>query len=300
MSLNPRLGNGRIRSRHDHAESIHKAEWSGSQLVFDHSHWRCEAVDLQWSAPHHLVVLTETGTTDRTRIICDGELAYDGRDQPGALTFVPANAERIGSCRHARLNYSALWISPGLQLAGCENPSSLPIFVNRTDTVVRSLLSSLNAELSRGFKPESVYVEHLAALVLMRIRALDGARSQTRGHGKLGAKTLAKVRDYVEHHIASDISLNDLARLVGMKADTFARRFKATTGLPPYAYVLERRTRRAEELLSKTDLPISIIAHSLGYSSQSHLTATLRRLRGLTPRALRASRIQDSDKFPGS
>ena len=290
MSLNPRLGTGRIRSRNDHAESLHKAEWADAQLVFDHSHWSCEAVDLRWSAPHHLIVLTESGTTELTKTIADGELVYEGCDQPGALTFVPANVERVGSYRHARLNYSALWISPNLQLAGCDDPSSLPVFINRSDTVIRTLLSSLSSELSRGFKPETVYVEHLAALVLMRIRQMDGAKLQTRRHGKLGAKTFATVRDYIEAHIASEISLNDLARLVGMKADTFARRFKATTGLPPYAYVLERRTRRAAELLSRTDLPVSAVAHSLGYSSQSHLTATLRRLQGVTPRALRAAR----------
>ncbi|MBM0106839.1 helix-turn-helix transcriptional regulator [Steroidobacter sp. S1-65] len=290
MSLNPRLGTGRIRSRNDHAEALHRAEWSGSQLVFDHSHWSCEAADLRWSAPHHLIVLTESGTTERTKTIADGELVYDGRDQPGALTFVPANVERVGAYRHARLNYSALWIAPNLQLAGCDDPSSLPVFINRSDAVIRTLLCSLSSDLSRGFRPETVYVEHLAALVLMRIRAMDGAKLHTRRHGKLGAKTFATVRDYIETHIATDISLSDLASLVGMKADTFARRFKATTGLPPYAYVLERRTRRAAELLSRTDLPVSVVAHSLGYSSQSHLTATLRRTHGVTPRALRAAR----------
>ena len=148
-------------------------------MLFDHSHWACEAADLRWSAPYHLIVLTETGTTAHTKTNCDGELLYDGRDQPGALTFVPANVERIGNYRHARLSYSALWISPDLQLAGCENLSALPVFVNRTDAVVRSLLSSLRAELSQGFKPETAYVEHLAALALMRIRELDGA---PRGH----------------------------------------------------------------------------------------------------------------------
>lgn len=290
MSFKPRLGNGRIRARNDSVESIHKADWSNSQLLFDHSHWTCDAADLRWSAPYHLVVLTETGTTERTRTNCDGELVYEGCDQPGALTFVPANVERIGSYRHARLSYSALWIAPSLQLTGCEAISSLPVFVNRTDPVIRSLLSSLTRELAQGFKPESVYVEHLAALVLMRIHALDGASSHVREYGKLGAKTLTTVCDYIEHHIASDISLSKLARLVGMKADTFARRFRATTGLPPYAYVIERRIRRAEDLLKRTDLPVSVVAHSLGYASQSHLTSTLRRMRGITPGALRASK----------
>lgn len=300
MPLKPRLGTGRIRERDGHVESIHKAEWSNRQLLFDHSRWTCEAADLQWSAPYHLIVLTESGTTERTKTICHGELSYDGRDRPGAVTFVPANAERIGSYRRARLSYSALWISPDIELSGFEKASSLPIFINRSDPVVRSLIASLSSDLARGLQHESIYVEHLAALVLMRLRALDGAKRASRDYGKLGTRTLATVRDYIEHHIASDISLNDLARAVGMKADTFARRFKATTGVPPYAYVLELRSRRTEDLLIKSDLPLSRVAQSLGYSSQSHMTATLRRTRNLSPRALRASRVPKTDKIPES
>ena len=86
----------------------------------------------------------------------------------------------------------------------------------------------------------------------------------------------------------SDISLSDLAAIAGMAADTFARRFKSTTGRAPYAYVIEERVRRAELLLRESELQISVIAFRCGFSSQSHFTSTFRRLRGMTPRVYQA------------
>lgn len=70
-------------------------------------------------------------------------------------------------------------------------------------------------------------------------------------------------------------------------SDSFARRFKATTGLAPYAFVVERRLRRAEILLAKPEMALAAIAMSLGFSSQSHFTTTFRKLRGTTPHAYR-------------
>jgi AraC family transcriptional regulator len=106
--------------------------------------------------------------------------------------------------------------------------------------------------------------------------------------GSLGRQTFARVREYIDAHMTSDISLNDLAAVAGMAADTFARRFKATTGRAPYAYVIEERIQRAELLLREPELPISAIAFRCGFSSQSHLTSTFRRLRGMTPKVYQA------------
>jgi AraC family transcriptional regulator len=62
----------------------------------------------------------------------------------------------------------------------------------------------------------------------------------------------------------------------------------------PYAFVLEERIRRAEALLADAALPIGIIAIRLGFSSQSHFTATFRRLRGISPRAYRMGILPES------
>ncbi|SOZ50749.1 hypothetical protein CBM2615_A170021 [Cupriavidus taiwanensis] len=43
-----------------------------------------------------------------------------------------------------------------------------------------------------------------------------------------------------------------------MPVDTFARRFKAQTGMAPYAYVIDRRVRRAQSLLRGSALPMLV------------------------------------------
>jgi AraC family transcriptional regulator len=230
-------------------------------------------------------VLTEEGGTSQTSIRSEANASYDGRDRPGVLTFVPAGVERRGFYRDVDLSYSALWIDPGLRLPGCEGLRDLPVLVNKSDSVISTLLSSLRAEMSLGQKPDTVYVEHLVGLISIRMAALNRVQLPTVRHGRLGRRVLARLQEHIDAHLGSDITLSELASIADMPADTFARRFKATTGRPPYAYVIEERIRRAELLLREDNSPISTIAFRLGFSSQSHFTATFRRLRGVTPRA---------------
>lgn len=288
MSFRPLLGKGRIRTREEEETvPLQTASWIGPSVVFDSRRWACQEAELRWTAPHHLIVLTDGGSTSRTSIRAEGKALYDGQDRPGVLTFVPAAAERIGFYRDVDLSYSALWIDPELALPGLERLRDAPILVNRSDAVIGTLLRSLCTEMSLGHLPDTVYVEHLVALVGLRLAGLKGNQFPPPNRGRLGRRTFERVRDYIHAHIASDISLTQVAAIAGMPVDTFARRFKETTGRPPYAYVLEQRVKRAEPLLRDTNMAIGAIAFRLGFSSQSHFTTTFRRLKGVTPRAYR-------------
>jgi AraC family transcriptional regulator len=290
-SFRPLFGQGSVRERDGAVESLHLASWCNRQITLDHRRWRCAEAELAWSSPHHLIVLTEDGGTARTQTRLGGRLVYEGHDRPGSLSVIPAAIDRQGGYRDVDLIYSALWIDPAVQgrLAGCPGPSALPCFVNGHDPVVGALVASLRDDVARGHTPDTAYVEHMVALILLRLAARDSAAqpAETRG-GRLSRRSLAHVLDYVEANLGSDIALSDLADLLDMPVDRFARRFRATTGLAPYAYILERRVRRAETLLGTTTCEIAAIAITLGFSSQSHLTTTFRRLTGTTPRAYRA------------
>lgn len=288
MSFRPLLGDGRIRASNQNTEALQSASWANSSVVFDSQRWTCKEAELRWTAPHHLIVLTEAGGTSQTYIRSEAKSLYDGQDRPGALTFVPAGAERFGLYRNVDLSYSALWLDPDIGTPGSECLSDLPIMVNKSDGVVSALLRSLRTEMALGHKPDTLYVEHLVALASLRVASMDRVQPSTAPQGCLARRTLTRVRDYINAHMKADISLSDLAAIAGMPADTFARRFKATTGRAPYAYVIEERVRRAELLLRESEMPISVIAFRCGFSSQSHLTATFRRLSGMTPKVYRA------------
>lgn len=287
MSLRPVFGKGNVRALEPRAEVLRSADWSDSTITLDQRHWVCDEAELRWTAPRHVIVLTERGRTLHTHVRSDGKVAYDGEDRPGALTFVPAGAERWGMYRRADLVYSALWLDPACRIPGCEKLAQLPTMVNGSDTVISALISSLCTEVGPDHRPDSVYIEHLVALVALRLAMLDGQPQPVSRHAPLNRHALARLDEFIEAHMGADISLSNLASLLEMPVDTFARRFRAATGRAPYAYVIERRISRAEALLVDTDMPIGHLALALGFSSQSHFTTVFRRLNGVTPRVYR-------------
>lgn len=244
---------------------------------------------MRWSAPAHLLVLTRSGGTGRTLIRPDGCAAHEGRDRAGMVSFVPARMARDGVYDEARLSYVALWIDPAFVAGIAAGPLPQRALVNRGDPLLAALLGSLGDDLAAGVAPDDLNVEHVAWLCVRRLRALDQPRRDAQRHGKLAGAALKRVESYVDAHLAANLRLADLAAIAGLAPDSFARRFKATTGLSPYAFVLERRISRAEAALAGSDVPIAHLAAQLGFASQSHFTALFRRRRGATPQAYRQS-----------
>jgi AraC family transcriptional regulator len=108
----------------------------------------------------------------------------------------------------------------------------------------------------------------------------------TRG-APLGSSSLRRVVEYIETHLEADLSLPELAGLVGMDVFRFVRAFKAATGQPPHRYLMQARVDRAKALLRASDLPVSDVALRTGFPNPSHFAVTFRRIVGNTPRAWR-------------
>ncbi|BDU78210.1 hypothetical protein METESE_31680 [Mesoterricola sediminis] len=84
--------------------------------------------------------------------------------------------------------------------------------------------------------------------------------------------------------------LGELAKAAGMSRTSFATRFRAAAGLPPLAYLTEWRMRLARKALRETDTPVSTLAFSLGYTSESAFSHAFKRSVGIAPQRHRAAR----------
>ena len=74
-----------------------------------------------------------------------------------------------------------------------------------------------------------------------------------------------------------------LAAELGMSLSSFSETFKRATGLPPHAYLVACRVRRAQELLARGRSSIKAISDSLGFASTQHFSTTFKGLVGVTP-----------------
>jgi AraC-like DNA-binding protein len=96
------------------------------------------------------------------------------------------------------------------------------------------------------------------------------------------AQTVQLVRDYLNAHYAESVGLDQLATLARLKPLRLLRLFQRQVGLPPHAYLVQRRVERAKALLS-AGLPIAQVACDTGFSDQSHLNRHFKKLIGITP-----------------
>lgn len=100
---------------------------------------------------------------------------------------------------------------------------------------------------------------------------------------------LARLRDHVEAHLASSLSLDDLAAVAGLSVGHFLKVFKAATGVSPHQHVLDRRVAYVREHLFEPGVDLSALAAQAGFASHSHMTSAFRARVGLTPSAFRAA-----------
>jgi AraC-like DNA-binding protein len=126
-----------------------------------------------------------------------------------------------------------------------------------------------------------------------RMNGFDTFCAQTvaqQPYGGLPPAALRRVKEYIDGNLGTNIGLAVLANIAGFSMFHFARAFKQSERVNPHHYLLERRIERAESLLVKTDLPISEIAITSGFSDQSHLARRFRERVGVSPSTYRWSR----------
>jgi transcriptional regulator GlxA family with amidase domain len=98
----------------------------------------------------------------------------------------------------------------------------------------------------------------------------------------------------MESNIEEPMSLDELARHVGISRRQMERIFQKHLNCVPTRYYLELRLRRARELLLRTPKSIVDVAFSCGFVSAPHFSKCYRDFFGKPPREERQSKSQSS------
>lgn len=91
------------------------------------------------------------------------------------------------------------------------------------------------------------------------------------------------VKKFIQLNLDKELSREDVARHVYLNPDYLDRIYKKKTGVSVSKYMLQERLKIAQELLSKTDLPISTIAAKVGYCNHSNFSCVFKKMHGMNP-----------------
>jgi AraC family transcriptional regulator len=164
-------------------------------------------------------------------------------------------------------------------------PLSWPILHELKDDRLVALVSELALEKASGSPNGRLYAQGLSLALVGWLRARYGVGPHlpiARGQ-KLSQRRAARVLEYIDAGLGDALSVAELAEVAGLSTAHFSRLFRATFEKSPHKFVLERRIRAAEKLLSSEQQTIAQVAYQLGFASQAHFTQAFRRLTGRTP-----------------
>jgi transcriptional regulator GlxA family with amidase domain len=87
----------------------------------------------------------------------------------------------------------------------------------------------------------------------------------------------------MEENYARDISIEGLARDLGMSSRNFIRRFKNATGRLPGNYLQTLRVAIAKEMLEDGARSVQAVSLAVGYDDAAFFRGVFKRCTGMTP-----------------
>jgi AraC family transcriptional regulator len=197
--------------------------------------------------------------------------------QANSFAFIPAGCD-VFSESAVGGEYLTLSLAPQWRdEVDCRRPVNRLLSVSAIQTA-RALRKQLTVT---NFIDNSL-VERLANDIVLTL-----TMNKKSTHYVLGAKQLSKLDEYIAANIDQPISVLDMAGVLAMSAGHFSRLFKASVGVSPFDYLIQKRLSTARNYLCSTKQGLSDIALACGFSSHSHMSMAFTRYLGVAPSLLR-------------
>lgn len=105
------------------------------------------------------------------------------------------------------------------------------------------------------------------------------------------------LRQVIDAHLYTNISVEQLAILCGMSISTFKREFYKTYNSPPAIYLKIKKLEKSKELLKLSRKRINEIAFESGFTDLSHFSKSFVQMYGKKPSEYRLTQIDKSLNF---
>ncbi|WP_329455303.1 AraC family transcriptional regulator [Streptomyces sp. NBC_01497] len=222
---------------------------------------------------------------------------------PGGLALINPDTPHTGFAKEPQgWRYGALYPAADIVASIAAETTRLrgtPGFVSPVldDAYTARLVHEV---LRAADEDNALAADTLLRTLVTRLMRLNGGPLPQRTVRGAGASAAARARAVLLERMADPPSLRLLAEEVGTGPFALLRAFKEAYGLPPHAWLTDRRVHVAKELLAAGHTPARAAAE-VGFSDQPHLNRHFSRIVGVPPGAYRSERMTSARtyKTPG-
>ena len=231
--------------------------------------------------------------TGRVRIERQNLLVYEGDIRPGMMRLqAPGNTIKITHLSHSKTLViklpilNLIEIISELSLSADDIESDALRKVAEPTPQATAIIQALLRSDAIRHEQRQLFLKGLIQSLLaihFQARSVGGAQMDRITRDRLSDIQLQLCENYADKHLTEGVDLQEWAAALDLPINQFSRRFRMTTNASPYAWFMERRIARAQDMLLEGEIPMVEVALDLGFCSQSHFTKAFRDRVGMSP-----------------
>ena len=143
--------------------------------------------------------------------------------------------------------------------------------------VFNKILATLknNVPIS-GFVASSLLYDLFLAFYIEKRAEIDASNVQENS-------LINTIIEYIDNHFQEQITLDELAQLVGITPQYLCKVFKKSLHIRPFEYLAKKRVQEAKKLLSNGNMPIKDVGKAVGYKDKSYFYVMFKRYEMISP-----------------
>ena len=209
---------------------------------------------------------------------------------PNVVTFYQADEENP---------WTYLWIGIDgekvetyLKAAGLNN-DTLIFKYNDGDLLKEYILEMLKHNTSSS--SDSLKIEGLLYMFFSELAKQN--KSDPIHKNDINNNYINKAIEFIQNNYHNPIKVTDIADYICLNRSYLTSIFQSNLNMSPQKFLMKFRITKAAELLYNTDLPISNIAYSCGYSDPLAFSKTFKKIKGVSPKEYRNTKKETTEKY---
>ena len=142
--------------------------------------------------------------------------------------------------------------------------------------------------ISNALAENSMYTNAKVASSIMNI--ICAAHNNIEEQAPQSESKVSQVLRYINKNLSTNITLEEICEHSHFSKYYLCHIFKKTVGMTIFEYILSRRLSIAKKYLLNTDMPLSQIADTTGFSSFAYFSKAFRESEGITPSKFRSQK----------